>query len=271
MSELLWQAQVRVDKVLACLLARAARAAGEKYNVTDAKPGPQPRAAALSKGSVDDLKKCGTQVSYTTTAIQRFEPDHVPEDLMKLFANSVADVERLAGISQPFQGIAPKGITAGIAIQTLASMSGRRVSRMATHLAEAFKSFGHVWAIIYRGMQNKSYDKNIKIKVRMAIHEDETKAKQTQVLRELKEFGLVIPPEELANMIPGITADVRRRVIAYNKKIAAQNQLAQVPPGSPVQSRPEGPSPVPPVGEGQEYPGEPSGAVPPGGPEPMAQ
>ena len=210
LSAYLWQPQVRIDKTLAVLQARTARAAGEKYHSSGPTMGKGARATGISAVSnIDDLRKPGVQVIFSENDLKPLPTDHVPTDLMEAYKLAIADMERIAGLSQPFQGIAPKGITAGIAIQTLATMSSRRVSRMAIHLAEALKDVGYMWAEYYLESIGIDVPKGLELSVHVSAVEETSKSTAWAAVTQLLSAGLQVEPAVLLDMVPGLTPPVR--------------------------------------------------------------
>ena len=217
LAAVLWQAQVRVDKILGVMLSRTARSAGEKYriarDVNAAAPG-----EGLTCRAEQDLKKPGVQVITSDSPIEMYAPPPVPADLVALLREAIADMERLAGISQPYQGVAPKGVTAGVAITALAGMSSRRVNRMAAHLAEALRDFGKAWAkfeLTRRGIETTG---DLRVKVSLEVQEEETRRKQFDAALELARAGINIPEEVLIDLIPGLSTAKKNDIRVYIRK-----------------------------------------------------
>jgi hypothetical protein len=217
LAAILWQAQVRVDKILGVMLSRTARSAGEKYRI-----GRDVNAAAPGEGltcrAEQDLRKPGVQVITSDSPIEMYAPPPVPADLVALLREAIVDMERLAGISQPYQGVAPKGVTAGVAITALAGMSSRRVNRMAAHLAEALRDFGKAWAKFELTRRGIEAPDNMRVKVSLEVQEEETRRRQFDAALELARAGLNIPPEVLIDLIPGLSARKKNEIAVHIRR-----------------------------------------------------
>lgn len=262
LSSLLWQAQVRVDKCLGIILARAGRAAGEKYHSQSSRTAAGAKSTGLSAVSnLEDLKRPGVQVIYSENQLTPLPTDHVPADLMELYRMSIADMERIAGLSQPFQGMAPQGITAGIAIQTLATMSSRRVSRMATHLVEALREFGYTWAEYFLKSIDIAMPEGVELNVHLAAMEESTQKTAWAGIIEALHAGMQVPPEVIADLIPGLTPSVRDSLKTYLKIATASKPAPGAGQAMPVDVGAAPPTELPAVESMGEEPGTDSAAA----------
>lgn len=234
LAQLLWLPQVIVDKVLGVMLSRTSIAADVVYHLTrtGAGDGAPPKAvgSALSRTIEKSLRKPGIKVIFDEAELSIIEAMRPPIEMLGILREMISLMERLAGISEPFQGIAPRGITAGIAIQSLAAMSARRPSRMAIHLAEALREMGMVWATIY--LSTKA-EKNVvpRVKVALVAQEEMSHKRSFEAIKELVLMGVKLPPELVADLIPGISPDHRREIIDSLKRTAREFQGA---PGQPL-------------------------------------
>ncbi|MBN1809993.1 MAG: hypothetical protein JW909_13070 [Planctomycetes bacterium] len=213
LAAILWKAQVRLDKILAVMLSRTARSAGEKYRIAR-EPGAGSPGLSLTGRAETDLRKPGVQVITSDAPIEMYAPPPVPADLVALFRQAVSDMERLAGISAPYQGIAPAGVTAGVAITALAAMSGRRVNRMAAHLAEALRDFASTWAayeLARRGVPQPDF---VDVQVSLEAREEETRRRRFTAALELARAGVDIPPAVLVELIPGLSDDMKDDIVS---------------------------------------------------------
>jgi len=245
LSAILWQAQVRVDKVLAILLSRASRAAGEKYHSQSPNVSAGNKSGAMAGiSNLEDIRKPGVRVIFSESALTPLPTDHVPSDLMEMYKLAVSDMERIAGLSQPFQGRAPQGITAGIAIQTLATMSSRRVNRMATHLVEALRDFGYIWAEHFLLSVGIKLPKDLEITVHMAAVEESTKQTTWTAIKEMLQLGIQIDPSALVDVVPGLTAPLRealKKSVQTPPPVPAAGENAVDSSGMPPEPGAEGP------------------------------
>ncbi len=251
LSKMLWQTQVRVDKTLGVLLSRVSRAAGEKYHVKRG-GGATSKGAVLSETGTQNLEHPGAQIIYEEAPIEMLDAPQVPRDLVDLFHDAVRDMERIAGISQAFQGIAPKSITAGVAIQTLAEQSSQRVNRMATHMAEALKQYAQMWAAYKLAKAGHVMPPGVRVKVSLAVQEEENQRSQFQKMSDIANIWDKLPAEMLeilVDAIPGLSPankDRLRDAIQQRKDEdeAPPPQLPQMEQGG-MPGAPQLPAPAP--------------------------
>ncbi len=154
----------------------------------------------------------------------------LPKDLVLLFRETIADMERLAGVSPAFQGVAPKGVTAGVAIQTLAENSARRVNRMASHMAESLRFFGKMWAAYELAKRGMELPPRFKVKVTLAVQEEQNRRDQFQKIRDIAEVWDKLPAEILdiiVDSIPGLTQKNKRELMTLLEKRKEMEQRAQ--------------------------------------------
>lgn len=267
LSQTLWSAQVRVDKTLAVLLARTSRAAGEKYQIGTDNAGPKTKGVGLTETAVSNLKHPGTQVVMSQVPITPFPPPKIPKELAALFQTAIRDMEVLAGISQAFQGIAPKSVTAGVAIQALAEQSAGRVNRMASHLAESLRLFGKMWAAYELAKRGMELPPTFKVKVTLAVMEEEDTRKQFEKIKDIAGVWESLPAELLeilVETIPGLTRENKENLLELlQRRKEQERQALEQPegqeglpgqPGAPLPAQaPEGggappaPAPAPPL------------------------
>ena len=247
MSMMLYEAQVRADKILAFLLSRTARTAGEKYHVMKdtAETIVSSRGTALTEMGSKNLTKPGVQIVYESAKIEMMPPPPVPQDLYQLWKNAIADIEKLAGLSAAYQGIPPKSVTAGKAIEELAEQSSRRVNRMATHMAEGIREFAYTWAEYELERTGEELPKGMEVKVTLSIQEEETRRDQFEKIMQVAENWETIPPELkeiVIDSIPGLTPANRKMlmdIIAQQMQGAQMGEQGAAPGATPPAQSPE--------------------------------
>lgn len=259
----LWQAQVRIDKLLAKLLWCAQYSGADKYRIAVNLRGQsetQTPAINLTEASSPEkeLKNGGIGVVFGDQGmVEKFPATMSIADLHAEFEAAKRDMEYLAGISQPYQGIEPERVTAGVAINSLAMMSSKGVQRKATFKAEGLREYAMTWAkfmLSQWGMEAEGLD----VMVNLVPQEELTKARQVETLVKIADIiarsNLPQLGEFLTDLIPGLSIEQRMRL----KEILAQSQMGtELMPETPDGALPPGSEdnqpPVPEQGMADEY------------------
>jgi len=238
LATMLWEAQVTIDKIKAVYLGRLSRSAGEKYAIgtanASAAPG-SPGLAVTSRGE-DDLKRAGVQVVTVDGQVTQLPLVPAPTDILACYRAAIEDLERLAGITDVFQGIQTKGSPSGVVINQLTQNSSRRVNRMATHMAEALRYLVRVWAVMELHRMGIEVDdpEEIKVTVALTAIEEKTRRTQFEAIGQLLNAKVAIPPEMLVELIPNITKEKRKELVEQFKQQAAiQHEMAMEQKAAP--------------------------------------
>jgi len=251
MSAELWQTQVRIDKLLAKLLWCAQQAGAEKYrlglNMKSKMEEQIPSLHLTEAGSPEKaLKNGGIDIVFADQGqMEKFESEVSLQQLHAEFEAAKRDMEYIAGISQPYQGIEPQRVTAGVAINMLATMSSKGVQRKATFLAEGLRDYALFWAkytLMNWGLEYEGTD----VMVSLIPQEELTKSRQVETLVRISDIIAKsnVPQlgEFLVDIIPGLSVDQKARL----KEIFEQSQAMmeqQVAPGEEMPETAEGMSP----------------------------
>jgi len=268
LAVLLWQQQVAVDKIYAVLMSKMNRAATDYIRLpSDAEKVGEP-GEKLSDAESEQQNNLGVTVISSNSSMQVEGAPPIPKELVLLLDKAIAHMERLASISQPYQGIAPgEGVTAGVAIGKLVQESAKGISRKAQHLCEALRHLGKVWAKFELKRQGIEVPEGLEVKVSLQVLEEETRKTQYMGIKLAQETipDIVKLPafqKIVVQTIPGLTDDQRNELLeAIEARVEPMPGGPGVPEGMPGI---EGAGPMPPGGMGQGA----MGAMPEGPPMP---
>ena len=258
MASLLWQAQVRADKILAAILSRVSNSIGGKYIANSANKEGEPDAHGqrIINTANTNIKRPGVQIISLDNFKQYVPPEQVPADLLALYERAIEEMEYISGISRAFQGMVQgRMVSSAKAINALASLGSKRINRMATHFAEAIKDFAKVWAVMATSGQVDDLDVDVALEYQ---HED-TRQKKYEAIVELKRAGVDIPSELIIDAMPGLDEQQKKELISKMEEEREAKQILgaqQSIPGA------QGQQPQQPPMEGLSGAGEPPPAVP---------
>lgn len=253
MSSELWQSQVRIDKFLAKLLWCVQYAGADKWRidtslVSKTQEGAVPALNMTAAASpMNQLRNGGIGIVLGSQGqVEKFEAEMSQQQLHAEYEAAKRDMEYLAGISQPYQGLEPARVTAGVAINALVRESSKRIQRMGTFLAEGLREYAMTWAKFMLASWGYS-DLNVDVIVSLIPQEENTKRQQVETLKEIADmvvkFTSVSPAmlgmmDLLVDMIPGLTLSQKtklKEIIAQLEEQAAAEQAAseqeQLPEG----------------------------------------
>jgi hypothetical protein len=250
----LYESQVRIDKLVAIYMSRMIDCSGrtERYGSdSQVRVGANPAVDLTSKSDASAIK-AGKKIIVSDQEFQVAEPPPVPEDIANAIRFEIHLMERLAGITDVFQGWQIAGSPSGRTITKLTENASRGVNRMATHLVESYRSLCKAWAIMVLSDYGVEVDiDDIAVEVSFTALDENNRARKFDVLKSMIQVGQQIPAELIVSVIPGLSREERDRYIAlFEQQTAREEELAMmqkgIAPGGPSDA-PQEPGMMPPA------------------------